>query len=222
MTPAGQFVLLPIHYFEGSIAVFVHGSSCHGWLCSSCDPGLLPNRCCRMGSTVSDGPSWTAVFSRSFSVSSDRSSTSSFSIPFEPGTPPFPIRIEREISRVCPSHRSTRHDAICDTTRSTCCDVLRRAAHHVRARALVRRISRRHSTSRACGKDVDVATRGTERVVRRGSFGRTEKKDWLRIRSSCRSRCRSLRRAKQAQVSRNHSFQQTGRSFARNERPCGT
>lgn len=111
----------------------VHGSSCYGWLCSSCDPGLLPNRGCRMGSTVSDGPSWTAVFSRSFSVSSDRSSTSSFSIPFEPGTPPFPIRIEREISRVCPSHRRTRHDEICGTTQSTCCDVLRTTCVRVRS-----------------------------------------------------------------------------------------
>ena len=116
-----------------------------------------------------------------------------------------------------PSKDETRRDL-----RHNAKHVLRRAAHDVRARALVRRISRRHSTSRACGKDVDVATSGTERVVRRGSFGRTEKKDWLRIRSPCHSRCRSLCRAKQAQVSRNHSFQQTGRSFARNECSCET
>ena len=41
----------------------VHGSSCYGWLCSICDPGLLPHRGCRMDH---HGPPWTAVISRSF------------------------------------------------------------------------------------------------------------------------------------------------------------
>lgn len=197
----------------------VHGSSCHGWLCSCCDLGLLPNRGCRMGSTVSDGPTWTGVFSRSFShlfrsvfhvllLHPFRTRISSLSHPNRKG----------DLSGLSiPSKHETRRDLRHDAKH-----VLRRAAHHVRARALVRRISRRQSTSCARGKDVDVATRGTERVVRRGSFGRIEKKDWLRIRSSCRSRCRSLRRAKQAQVSRNQGFQRTGRSFRRNECSCET
>lgn len=229
-TPAGQCDLLHFHSLEGSIAFVVHGSSCHGWLCPICSSDPLEWRCCTMlPSCRMDrlGPHGQLSFDGLFPFHPICPSPppTSFSFPFEPGIPPFPVRIEREISRVCAPDRMTRPHEICCTSQSTCCDVLRRAAHDVRACALACGISRTHSTSRACGKDVEDATRGTKRVVRRGSFGRNKKKkkkDRLRIRSSHRSHCCSLRRAKQAQISRNDGFERVGRRPPRNERSCET